>query len=228
MLPVFAQFPLKNAASASTLTSSLNLPAVQDYIKYNQVLHQNTIFPYQNASNRNSIARAILSFRFRSIEFSKKRALPFFLARELLTNRKCVASLSRSNVQAWKIRKGRLVGCKVTLRADTLFNFLDTAAFTFSRREKFQPSRHRLSKFFKKFNNNKQLTIQQIDSQIKAKRSGASYALSVGELVLFYPIELGLGLHPDVQRLVLNFRFTSISVEERFFLLRYTKIPVIA
>lgn len=228
MPPISVQFPLKNTTSVSSLTSDLYIPVVHDHIKYNQVLHQNTIFPYQNSSNSNSIDRVILSFRFRSIEFSKKRALPFFLAMELLTNRKCVASLSSSNVQAWKIRKGRLVGCKVTLRAEALSNFLDTLAFTFSRREKFQPSHNMLSKFFKKFNSQKQLVSRQMNPLVKDKKAGFSYALSVGELVLFYPIELGLGLHPDVQRLVLNFRFTSISIEERFFLLRYNKIPVIS
>ena len=67
--------------------------------KYNQSLHQRTIFPYINRSNQMKLSNLILSFRFRSIEFNKKRALPFFLAIELLTNRKCVASLSNRNVQ---------------------------------------------------------------------------------------------------------------------------------
>ena len=67
--------------------------------KYNQSLHQITLFPHINRINQIKLSNLILSFRFRSIEFNKKRALPFFLARELLTNRKCVASLSNRNVQ---------------------------------------------------------------------------------------------------------------------------------
>ncbi len=54
-----------------------------------------------------------------------------------------------------------------------------------------------------------------------------SYSLSLGELVLFYPIELGLGLHPDVQRVEVKFIFTSRALEEQYFLLRYFKIPVL-
>lgn len=71
-----------------------------DHKVYNQSLHQRTVFPLNNTHNRGGLSHVVLSFRFRSIEFSKKRALPFFLAVELLTHRKCVASLSRRNVQA--------------------------------------------------------------------------------------------------------------------------------
>lgn len=76
------------------------LSAVSEHIKYNQHLHQITIFPQVNVNDFTSISHIVVSFRFRSISFSKKRALAFFLAIELLTNRKCVASLSSRNIQA--------------------------------------------------------------------------------------------------------------------------------
>ena len=72
---------------------------VSEHITFNQTLHQITLFPYINTFNQAKAFNLILSFRFRSIEFNKKRALPFFLAIELLTNRKCVASLSSRNIQ---------------------------------------------------------------------------------------------------------------------------------
>ncbi len=199
---------------------SRNLPisVFQEYQQYNQSLYQRSRFPQKNNHNHSRISRVIVSFRFRSIEFSKKRALPFFLAIELLTNRKCIASLSRRNVQAWKIRKGRLVGCKVTLRRNSLYDFIDTLALTFPRREKFQPSKwmiKQIKTYFSKYYLRKINKLQ------------ASYAFSLSELVLFYPIELGLGLHPDVQRININFIFNSLSIEERFFLLRSFKIPVL-
>jgi len=73
---------------------------VAEHIKYNQNLHQTTLFPQVNLSNQAKLSCIVLSCRFRSIEFNKKRALPFFLAIELLTHRKCVASLSHRNIQA--------------------------------------------------------------------------------------------------------------------------------
>ena len=201
----------KNSANFS---GDFPLSTFFEHKQYNQNLHQRTLFPYVNSQSSGSLSRVIVSFRFRCIEFSKKKALPFFLARELLTYRKCVASLSHRNVQAWKIRKGRLVGCKVTLRREALRGFLDTLSLTFSRREKFQPTRNFLSKVTKK--------LTQFPQKVEP-----TYSLSLGELVLFYPIELGLGLHPDVQRVELKFNFTGLSIEEHFFRLRYFKIPVL-
>ena len=58
-------------------------------------------------------------------------------------------------------------------------------------------------------------------------KTNSSFTLTLGELILFYPIELGLGLHPDVRQVVVNFRFSSTSVEERYFFLRQGKIPVL-
>lgn len=76
------------------------LSLVSEHSYYNQKLHQRNLFPYITFQNRSNIVYSIISFRFRSIEFSKKRALPFFLAIELLTHRKCIASLSKRNVQS--------------------------------------------------------------------------------------------------------------------------------
>lgn len=98
-------------------------------------LHQVTLFPYANTHRRPSLEKATRSFRFRSIEFAKKRSLPFFLAVELLTQQKGVASLSQRNVLKRKIRKGRRVGCRVTLRRTSLRSFLDSLGRSLPRRE---------------------------------------------------------------------------------------------
>lgn len=79
---------------------SLYLSPVTEHKKYNQKLHQLTIFPKSNIITFSDISSIVVSFRFRSISFSKKRSLAFFLAIELLTHRKCVASLSSRNIQA--------------------------------------------------------------------------------------------------------------------------------
>jgi large subunit ribosomal protein L5 len=98
-------------------------------------LHQVTLFPYANTHRRPSLEKATRSFRFRSIEFAKKRSLPFFLAVELLTQQKGIASLSQRNVIKRKIRKGIRVGCRVTLRRTSLRSFLDSRSITLPRRE---------------------------------------------------------------------------------------------
>jgi ribosomal protein L5 len=108
------------------------------------------------------------------------------------------------------VRKGMLVGCKVTLRSESLNNFINRLSFVFSRMEKFQPS----NDFF-------------IKNFVKKSVSYPNFRFNLGELVLFYPIELGLGLHTDIQQLQFNIMFNTFSIEERFFLLRYYKVPVL-
>jgi hypothetical protein len=53
-----------------------------------------------------------------------------------------------------------------------------------------------------------------------------SLSMRLAELVLFYPIELGLGLHSDVQRVEVYFLFRAVSREEKLFLLTASKLPV--
>jgi len=81
------------------LFSSLICPIAENK-KYNQTLHKIAIFPTLNIKSTGELNCIVLSFRFRSISFNKKRALPFFLVIELLTQQKCVASLSSRNIQA--------------------------------------------------------------------------------------------------------------------------------
>jgi ribosomal protein L5 len=70
---------------------------IENY-NYNTKLHGITKFPLKNIYQQPQLYKLILNFSFKPIDFNKKRALPFFLAMELLTNQKCVATLSKKNV----------------------------------------------------------------------------------------------------------------------------------
>lgn len=72
-------------------------PRLDDHSQYTTALHQFTLFPYAAPSRRSEISRITLSVTFRGVLFQKKRSLPFFLARELLTQQKPIATLSRRN-----------------------------------------------------------------------------------------------------------------------------------
>lgn len=64
----------------------------------NTKLHQSTAFPHVTPHIGSTLQSATISFRFRSILFDKKRALPFFLAIELLTQQKAIAVLARRHL----------------------------------------------------------------------------------------------------------------------------------
>lgn len=192
-----------NSTSKKTIKAS-NLIRFKEHKFFSQDLQSISLFPYNNIYLKTKIFRAILNFSFKDIDFNKKKALPFFLAVELLTNQKCVATLSRKNIMAWKLRKGALVGCKVTLRKNNLFEFFDSLILALPRMEKFVPIN--ITKSKKKMTN--------------------SLPLRITELVLFFPIELGLGVNTEVKKVETNFIFNKYSTEEQTFILTSNKIPV--
>jgi ribosomal protein L5 len=71
-----------------------------EYNTYSQVIQLVSLFPYQNIMGKGAFFQAILNFSFKEIQFNKKRVLPFFLALELLTNQKCVATVSSKDIFA--------------------------------------------------------------------------------------------------------------------------------
>lgn len=184
--------------------SYYNLLRFKENNRYTQNLHGVTIFPYTNLHENATFTKIIINFSLKGVEFNKKKALPFFLAVELLTNQKCVATLSSKNILAWKLRKGALVGCKVSLRKDNLYEFLDNLYLALPRMEKF-----------------KGVSIESL-----TQKNNNSLSLLLAELILFYPIELGLGINTDVKRVELNFLFKNFSLEEKIFLLTSNKIPL--
>ena len=96
------------------------------------------------------------------------------------------------------------MGCKTTLRQNNLFEFLDSLSLALPRMEK-----------FKGINFNK-ISNQKINS----------FSLTISELILFYPIEMGLGINTEVKKIEINFIFNTLSLEEKIFLLTTNKIPV--
>ncbi len=186
------------------ITNFPNLIRFKETHYYEQALHSVSLFPYNNNHLSPNFFKIILNFSLKEVAFNKKKALPFFLAMELLSNQKCVATLSSKNIMVWKLRKGSLVGCKVTLRKNNLHDFLDNVTLALPRMEKFQG-----------------ILINKLENQ-----KTNSFSLTLSELVLFYPIEMGLGINTEVKKIELNFIFNTLSLEEKIFLLTSNKIPV--
>lgn len=188
-------------------STNYNLCAIEENSKYNEELHYISAFPIINKYQKGKIASINLSFNFRHVGFSKKKALPFFLAIELMTGQKSVASLSSRDVQAWKVRKGRLVGCKVTLRNKSRYAFFNSIVKALSRREKFKPYFNYIQGYSKK----------------QKKRS---FNLTLKELIHFSAIETSFGNHPDLKAIRVAFLFSTFAKEEQVFIIRYYKLPV--
>ena len=80
------------------ILKKMSLERFKEYSVYNQDLYAITLFPYANVHKKVKCTNIILNFSFKDINFKKKKVLPFFLAMELITNKKCIATLSSKNV----------------------------------------------------------------------------------------------------------------------------------
>lgn len=58
------------------------------------------------------------------------------------------------------------------------------------------------------------------------KKPTNSFSLTLTELILFYPIELGLGINTEVKKIEINFLFKNFSAQEKIFLLTTNRLPL--
>jgi hypothetical protein len=82
------------------ILKKISLERFKEYNIYNQDLYAITFFPYANMHKKIKCTSIILNFSFKDVGFKKKKVLPFFLAMELITAKKCIATLSSKNVLA--------------------------------------------------------------------------------------------------------------------------------
>lgn len=191
------------------LTKYININKFQEDQEHQRNLLNITMFPSINVMNKLKFFKGTLNFSLKEVGFNKKKALVFFLAIELLTNQKCIATLSSKNVLTWKLRKGALVGCKVTLRKKNLSEFFDTISIAVPRMENFKMLSLAKSKRLKGSNND-----------------ANTFSFALNELVMFHPIELGLGINTEVRKADFQLSFSTYNKSEQIFLLTNSKIPL--
>lgn len=175
-----------------------------EHKKYNQNLQHLSIFPQINVKTNSQIKKIILNFSFRDINFNKKKVLAFFFSLEILSNQKPIGTVASRNLLKWKLRKGILVGCKVTLRAKNMFDFFENLILTLPRMEKFQHIEKK--------------DVEKIKTNV--------FIITLVEIFLFYPIELGLGINFEISNLNINIIFNTSLKEQKIFELATSKIPL--
>ncbi len=191
------------------LVKFAHLQRYNEEYQYQTNLLSATMFPYMHLQTQVNYRELQLNFSFKDIEFNKKRALAFFMGLELLTNQKCVATLSAKNVLAWKLRKGSLVGCKVTIRKKAIAEFLDSFSLALLRMESVKPITFTKNK---KIKEKKELQIHK--------------TYSLDDIVSFYPIEFGLGINTEVRKGDLRITFNTADTLQQIFLLTNSRLLV--
>jgi large subunit ribosomal protein L5 len=97
---------------------------LKQYYKDTVVQELQKQYSYENPMQVPKITKIVLNIG--SGEFSDKKVLDNAMADlEKITGQKPVVTLARKSVAGFKIREGWPVGCKVTLRGDRMYEFLD-------------------------------------------------------------------------------------------------------
>ena len=160
-----------------------------------------TKFHLDAKDNKTFCKKISLNFGFKEIKFEKKQMILYFFLMELLTNQKCVLTTYRKNLINLKIKKGSVVGCKVTLQNKNLHDFLDLLIMCLPRSEIFKGF------FFKK-------------NSLKKNK----YSTQLKNLFIFYPVESDI--INTVKTLDITFTFNAWANFDKFFFFTYYKIPL--
>jgi large subunit ribosomal protein L5 len=155
----------------------------ENYI-FNYNLDFITKFHADVKENKTICKKISLNFGFKEIKFEKKQMILYFFLMELLTNQKCVLTTSSKNLINLKIKKGGVVGCKVTLQYKNLYTFLDLLILCLPRSEIFKGF------FFK---------------EISLKKN--KYSTQLKNLFIFYPVESDI--LNNVKALDITFTFNA-------------------
>ena len=177
-------------------------------IFFNRYLHQNlqntninyiTKFNCINAYNIVNIIKIVINVNFRSINFDKSKILIFFLILEFLIGRGACATTSRKPILALGIRKGAVVGCKLTLRKNDLYYFIDTLILGLPR--------------FDNFN-----------GFLYKKNEKTNFSFILKELYNFHAIEFQYNLY--VQALNITFVLNTYLKEQKIFKLTSSNLLI--
>ena len=87
--------------------------------RYNFLLKCN--FP--NIFKIPTITKICLNIGFKEANFSKKKLINILLLLKLITNQKPLITQSKKSNIFLKIKKNSIIGCKITLRKNTVFFF---------------------------------------------------------------------------------------------------------
>jgi large subunit ribosomal protein L5 len=97
---------------------------LRDVYKSEVMKELNNQFSYQNAMEIPKITKVVINMG--SGEFGDKKVLENALGdMTKISGQKPVVNLARKSVAGFKVREGWPVGCKVTLRGERMYEFLD-------------------------------------------------------------------------------------------------------
>lgn len=101
------------------------------HLWHKHVLKKDNIYKLKSPSiiKNQCLDKVIINLNVTDVVNDSKNILPAITALELITFQKPKFYYSRKSIAAFKLRKHTIIGSKITLQNDNLFNFLDILVF---------------------------------------------------------------------------------------------------
>ena len=198
----------KKLSSSSKLTwlannVDLNTQSFSKYLK--TIIHQDLIlkYNYETIMEIGKIKKITLNTTSKLYVSDKKHLIPAALALQLIAGQKPVWTYAKHSIAPYKIREDQLLGCKVDLRRQFVFHFLEKWCRVIS------PRIRDLSK----------IHFSSLDSS-------KNYSLGIQNIMIFPELENHFEILESFRGLTLNFVFSTQNKQQQVILLSAFQIPV--
>ena len=96
-------------------------------LHYKQIICPDYIlqYPVENIMEIPCIEKVVLNSSSKAVIYNRKAHLPALLALKVISGQRSKNTWSRKSIAAFKLREKNLLGCKVTLRAVSMYIFLE-------------------------------------------------------------------------------------------------------
>lgn len=114
-----------NPVKATQIINSRNISRLNMY--YNHIILQDMLLKqnYTTIFELPQVKKITLHTTSKQYLNDKKNIIPALLSLELITGQKPTLTYAKKAIATFKLRKNQVLGCKVTLRNQSLFEFLD-------------------------------------------------------------------------------------------------------
>ena len=105
--------------------TEIEIPRLQKLYQDKGTADLISAFGYQNPFEVPKINKVILNMGIGEAAQDKKKIESALEEMTLISGQKPVATKARNSIAGFKLREGMVIGCKVTLRGDRMYEFLD-------------------------------------------------------------------------------------------------------
>lgn len=174
---------------------------------YREIVSQDLIYKqnYRNTMELPKIERLVIHSTSKRFIEDRKNITKTLLGLEMICGQRCKISTAQRSIAGFKIREGQTIGCKVTLRKQALFGFLDKYILVI------------LPRF-----------LPQVSLSLTEKKQLVDnhYSIGLTDLLLFPELENLFSLFENLRGLDLSFVVCKKNSDENLLLLTALQLPV--